>query len=229
MSLKHSCSIKPCFLLYANNDTCPHTNLDEISTVLGELKINLQLQVLSPLTCGAPGVSRTRSGSSRSSLSKEFSMSLRDRTGPHKSASSLDVSSRWLALASRASDTASEGTSLRMGPRFSSASISWTWTQMMSAGHGFHAGFLAKYMAFQPILLHRLVCCGSYRYFVCVAVLKVLLHYGGDCLLKVPLIQRGDHSLIHTVFLTKHKHEQVKCWPALHKIAFIFLTTVWMN
>lgn len=64
-------------------------------------------------------MSRTKSGSSLRSLSKEFSRSLCDRTGPHKSDSSLDVSSRWLALASRARDTASEGTSLLMVPRFS--------------------------------------------------------------------------------------------------------------
>lgn len=86
---------------------------------------SLQLySILLRLTRGAPGVSRTRSGSSWSNLSKEFSMSLQDRTVPHRSASSLEVSSRWLVLASRASDTASEGTPLRMGPRFSSASSS---------------------------------------------------------------------------------------------------------
>lgn len=44
----------------------------------------------------------------------------------------------------------------------------------------------------------------TYRYFICICVLKVLLHYGGDGLLKVPLIQRGDHRLIHTVFLSTH-------------------------
>lgn len=51
-------------------------------------------------------------------------MSLWERTLPHRSASSLEVSSRWLALASRARDTASDGTSLRMGPKFRSASSS---------------------------------------------------------------------------------------------------------
>lgn len=35
---------------------------------------------------------------------------------------------------------------------------------------------------------------------------KVLLHDGCDRLPKVPLIQRGHHSLIHTVFLSKHNH-----------------------
>lgn len=67
-------------------------------------------------------------------------MSLQDRTGPHRSASSLEVSSRWLVLASKASDTASEGTSLRMGPRFSSASSSLMWTETI-LGMGFKVVF----------------------------------------------------------------------------------------
>jgi len=45
----------------------------------------------------------------------------------------------------------------------------------------------------------------TYRDFICVSVFKVLLHYGDDCVLKVPLIQRRNHRLIHTVFLSKHK------------------------
>lgn len=76
-------------------------------------------------TWGAPGVSRTRSGSSQSSLSKALSKSLLVSTVPHRSASSLEVSSRWLALASSASDTANKGTSVRVGPRLSSESCSW--------------------------------------------------------------------------------------------------------
>lgn len=38
---------------------------------------------------------------------------------------------------------------------------------------------------------------------------KILLHYGGNSLLEVPFIQRGDHCLIHTVFLTKQNRTSV--------------------
>lgn len=102
--------------------TRKHTN--RISCYLGNMYANICLPTL---TWAAPGVSRTKSGNSLRSLSNDFSMSLWDKTGPQRSASSLEVSSRWLALASRASATASEGTTLRIGPRFSSASSSWKW------------------------------------------------------------------------------------------------------
>lgn len=127
-------------------------------------------------------------------------MSLQDRTGPHRSASSLDVSSRWLALASRAKDTASEGTSLRIEPRFSSASSSlmqrWTTIQACS--------WLAIVIFWNTSLPTCFLL--TYRYFICVCMFKVLLHYGGDSLLKVPLIQRGNHGLIHTISLSTESH-----------------------
>lgn len=111
--------------------TRKHTN--RISCYLGTKYTHICLQTL---TWAAPGVSSTKSGNSLRSLSNDFSMSPWDKTGPQRSASSLEVSSRWLALASRASATASEGTTLRIGPRFSSASSSWKRTPTCLRIHG---------------------------------------------------------------------------------------------
>lgn len=242
MSITHekhceaSCSIKPCLLIYANNDTCPHTNQDEISTVLGKLKLNLQLH---KLLTEAPGSVSTHLWGSRrvqdqvGQLSEQFVKGVfHVVAGQNRPTQVSQQPGRELPVAGfglQGQRHSQRGYLTPHGPQvqlrkhlldMEADDVSWSWISCR---------LHAKYMAFQPIVLHRLVCCGSYRYFICVAVLKVLLHYGGDCLLKVPLIQRGDHSLIHTVFLTKHKHKQVKCWPALHRTAFIFLTTVWMN
>lgn len=145
-------------------------------------------------TWGAPGVSRTRSGSSQSSLSKALSKFPQVRTGPHRSASSLEVSSRWLALASSANDTANRGTSLRMGPRLSSESCSLMW--------GKTARDSPRTRTHHFRTLRRLL--QSYRHFLRVCMLKVFLHDRRDRLFKVPLIQREDQRLIHAVFLSKH-------------------------